>query len=200
MSSTTFKAFIVPRNKDETDLSWLLNTRKYLRSFEAARMYKEILGRKDIDQVSIDDWVKAKNLDTNRDIFLSIYTSAPDYTHSHIATYLANAETKDLGLALAIEFEKFEQFYRSGVEISELIIYLENNILNENEVNFIKDNNEIIENIFNRIIDNQKIMYHNLLKNFFMIIKNSGLDNLSIIFTKKKIQIYVLNFIKDCCN
>ena len=27
------------------------------------------------------------------------------------------------------------------------IIYLENNILNENEVNFIKDNNEIIENI-----------------------------------------------------
>ena len=62
MSSTVFNAFIVPRKEGETELSWLLNTRKYLRSFEIIEMYKEILKREEIEKVSVDDWVKAKNI------------------------------------------------------------------------------------------------------------------------------------------
>lgn len=191
MSSTTFNAFVVPRNEDETDLSWLLNTRKYLRSFEVIEMYKKIFKKEEIEKVSVNDWVKAKNSSINRDVILSLFTSAPDYDPSDIPTYLANDATKDLGLALAIQFEEFEQFYRSNVEISELILYLENNILNEHDINLIKDNKKIIENVFDRIIDQEKVMYHNLRNNFLNIIQNSVLKSLSSIFNKKKISAYI---------
>ena len=73
-------------------------------------MYKEILKREEIEKVSVDDWVKAKNINVNRDVILSLFTSAPDYAPSDIVTYLANDATKDLGLALAIQFEDFENF------------------------------------------------------------------------------------------
>ena len=191
MSSTVFNAFIVPRKEGETELSWLLNTRKYLRSFEIIEMYKEILKREEIEKVSVDDWVKAKNINVNRDVILSLFTSAPDYAPSDIVTYLANDATKDLGLALAIQFEDFEKFYGSNVEIPDLILYLENNILNEHDINLIKDNKDIIENVFDRIVDKEKVMYHNLLNNFLNIIQNSVLQNLSSIFSKKKISAYI---------
>ncbi len=191
MSSTEFNAFIVPRKEGETELSWLLNTRKYLRSFEIIEMYKEILKREEIEKVSVDDWVKAKNINVNRDVILSLFTSAPDYAPSDIVTYLANDATKDLGLALAIQFEDFEKFYGSNVEIPDLILYLENNILNEHDINLIKDNKDIIENVFDRIVDKEKVMYHNLRNNFLNIIQNSVLQNLSSIFNKKKISAYI---------
>jgi hypothetical protein len=60
MNNNQYKAYIIPRKIDESDLSWLLNTRKYLRGFEARKMYKEILSRDDVIKVSVNEWVKAK--------------------------------------------------------------------------------------------------------------------------------------------
>ncbi|MGQ9375231.1 hypothetical protein ACUM6W_15540 [Acinetobacter tandoii] len=191
MESIVYNASIVPRKENETDLSWILNTRKYLRYFEARSMYQNILAREVVEKVTSEDWIKAKNLQKDRDIILSLFISAPDYDHTDINTYLAAPETKELGLALAIEFEDFKSFHSVGLTLPNLILYLENNILNQEELNLIKNDEDIIRGLFKRVVDKDKIMFHNLVKNLLNIFKTSTLANLSDIVTSKNIGLYI---------
>ncbi|MEQ1106727.1 hypothetical protein [Acinetobacter seifertii] len=191
MESKNYSISIVPRKENETDLSWIFNTRKYLRYFEARSMYKNILGRETIEKVNLQDWIGAKSLQTDRDIVLSSFISAPDYNSTDILTYLANTETKDLGLALAIEFEDFKSFHSAGVTLPNLILYLENNILNEDQLNLIKNDESIIRGLFARVVDKDQVMFHNLVKNLLNIFKFSDLENLSDIVTSKNISLYI---------
>ncbi|OTT95371.1 hypothetical protein [Acinetobacter baumannii] len=191
MNKTQYKAYIVPRKKDESDLSWLLNNRKYLRGFEARKMYKEILSRDEVRKVSVDEWVKAREATLHKDILLSIFTSAPDYSPSDIDSYLSQQETKDLGLALAIEFEKFDKFYSANVDMQDIILYMENNVLDQADIVGIKDNIDLMTALFLRIIDKKKVMFTNLIQNFFNLLQASNLVGLSTVFDQEKIAQYI---------
>lgn len=191
MNKIQYKAYIVPRKKDESDLSWLLNNRKYLRGFEARKMYKEILNRDDVSKVSVDEWVKAKEATQHKDILLSIFTSAPDYSPSDIDSYLSQQETKDLGLALAIEYEKFDKFYSANVDMQDIILYMENNILSQPDIVGIKDNIDLVTALFLRIIDKKKVMFTNLIQNFLNLLQASTLVDLSTVFDEEKIAQYI---------
>lgn len=191
MQSMTYNAYIVPRKENEPDLSWIVNTRKYLRYFEARSMYKHLLGRENVEKVNAQDWTKAKNLNKDRDVILSIFISAPDYDSTDILSYLANPETKELGLALAIELEDFKKFHSSGVSLSDLILYLENNILNENDLDLVKNDESLISGLFRRVVDKEQVMFHNLVKNLLNIFKATELKNLSDIVTSKNIGLYI---------
>ena len=191
MHKIQYKAYIVPRKKDESDLSWLLNNRKYLRGFEARKMYREILNRDDVSKVSVDEWVKAKEATLHKDILLSIFTSAPDYSPSDIDSYLSQQETKDLGLALAIEYEKFDKFYSANVDMRDIILYMENNILSQPDIVGIKDNIDLVTALFLRIIDKKKVMFTNLIQNFLNLLQVSTLVDLSTVFDEEKIAQYI---------
>ncbi|MBO8215383.1 MULTISPECIES: hypothetical protein [Acinetobacter calcoaceticus/baumannii complex] len=191
MDKIQYKAYIVPRKKDESDLSWLLNNRKYLRGFEARKMYKEILSRDEVRKVSVDEWVRAKEATRYNDILLSIFTSAPDYSPSDIDSYLSRQETKDLGLALAIEYEKFDKFYSAGVDMQDIILYMENNILSQADMVGIKDNIDLVTAIFLRIIDKKKVMFINLIQNFLNLLEASTSVDLSTVFDEEKIAQYI---------
>lgn len=193
MQSMTYNAYIVPRKENESDLSWIVNTRKYLRYFEARSMYRQILGRENVDKVNVRDWVKANGLDKDkdRDVILSIFISAPDYDSTDILSYLANPETKELGLALAVEFEDFKKFYSAGVSLSDLILYLENNILDEDDLGLIKNDESLIGGLFSRIVDKEQVMFHNLVKNLLHILQVTELQDLSDIVSSKNIGLYI---------
>lgn len=191
MSLDKVKFFIIPKNCNETELAWLVETRKYIQRFQARQMYKELLLKSPIQKVSPEEWIAAKNKEADRNIYLTIYIAAPDYDNNDITHYLSNPETKDLGLALAIEFEDFEKFFRSDISLNQLIIYLENNILSDDDISLIKSDKEFIKGIFDRIIDKDKIMYHNLQNNFLNIIKECQVSLVSDILTSKKIATYI---------
>lgn len=191
MESIAYNVSIVPRKEDETDLSWILNTRKYLRYFEARSMYMQLLDKKEVEKVSLHNWIKAKALKENRDIILSAFISAPEYDSEDVAVYLTHPESKELGLALAIEFEDFQSFYRAGLTLPNLILYLENNILNEEDLKLINNDESVIRGVFSRVVDKEQVMFHNLVKNLFNIFKTSILENISDIVTPKNISLYI---------
>lgn len=188
---------IAPRRIDESEVSWIYRTRNYISHYDARKIYFSFFSEdkdkdkdKEVPPPSKNLWQNASNDTEKRDVLLTALISAPDfYTKDIILDYIKTPETRNLGVALAICDEYFEIVIRFASN-DEIIFYLENNQLNDNQVAFIKDP-ALLKDLMHRIVDTKKVMYTKLVTNFHKIISEPSFEHNEIIdsnFVKKYIE------------
>lgn len=185
-------ATIVPRETCESNVVWIYKTRKYISHFDARKMYfLSFSGDKDKDvpPPDISLWAQANDAPENSDILLTALISAPMvFSKQKISDYMMSPETRDLGVALAICNEHFEELLKVASN-DEIILYLENNNLNEDQLSTVNDI-LLLKAIMNRIIDKKKVIFTILINNFYRII-TQGSFSFSDIFNAEFIAKYI---------
>ena len=162
---------VVPRTKDITDVSWLLKTRRYIPHYDAYQAYKLIYGSEPMGQPSVDEWSKIIACDVDRDVRITANIVAHDFNVECVKEYLEYAPTKDIGIALAIEFRMLKDIV-SIAEESDIILYLTEHILDDTESSLILESG-LLKSIARRVIDKCQTMYTTLINNFATLLKLS---------------------------
>ncbi|ENC6432636.1 hypothetical protein ABKX88_000805 [Aeromonas veronii] len=185
-------AVVVPRNQCASDVEWIYKTRMYISHFDARKIYfLSFSGDKneDVPPPDASTWASINKEIEQKDILLTALISAPTYFGKEsIISYIKNPITKDLGIALAISESLFDEII-SVANHDEIILYLENNNLVEEQLPLVNDTS-LLNAIMNRITDKKKVMYTTLLNNFYRIVTHEQFSK-SDIFNEAFISKYI---------
>ena len=167
-------ASILPRQKDDTDASWIYKSRKYIHPSDCIGSLTKAHGKPaKIVAPTIKKWTKFLSKDDfSRQFLMTVYSVVPDFTESDISNYLSCHQTLSLGVALSIETRKLENVLKYG-EPADLCLYVEEYNLSDNEINVISSNAASMQTIYNRLLDKEKVMYTILVTNFHLLLQHS---------------------------
>ncbi|MEZ9203656.1 hypothetical protein AB4151_14830 [Vibrio splendidus] len=181
----------IPRDLDESEVSWIYKTRKYISIFQAREIYDIKYGVSDYQKITATKYCEAID-GSESELLLTALYSAPLYDVNDIIDYINIDSLKSLALALAIEFNKFDIVVKYGDE-SDVILYLENVIIDDNDIKLLDDNDDkTLVAISSRIVDGNKVRYNLLMNNFTNILK-AYKQKYSFIINQKYIRTYIEN-------
>lgn len=160
---------IVPRTKDMNDVAWLLKTRRYISKYDVYDAYKSIYGVEPEGIPTAEEIAKVFEEGEDRDVKITVKIVSHYFEKSCVAEYLSEEATKELGVALAIEFRMLKPIIGTA-EDSDIFLYLTEYLLNDGEISLIIKNG-VMEKLSKRIIDKSKVMYTTLIKNFEKLLK-----------------------------
>lgn len=160
---------IVPRTKDMNDVAWLLKTRRYISKYDVYDAYKSIYNVEPEGIPTIEEMAKVFEEGENRDARVTVKIVSHYFEESCVAEYLSEEATRELGVALAIEFRMLKPIIGIA-EDSDIFLYLTEYLLDEDELSLIVKSG-VMEKLSKRLIDKRKVMYTTLIKNFEQLLK-----------------------------
>lgn len=159
---------IYKKNRNESLTSWILNTRRYVHPYETRKYYSNLFG-----DIKKEDNTLLLLPKLNKDSRFYYHQLAYIYTNydcdNSIKDILDNELTKSFGVVLAIERKLLSEYINYFTD-EEILLYLENNDMTDNDFNSLFGVN-FVDKLSRRIIDAKKVMYTRLVDNLYIYIK-----------------------------
>lgn len=160
---------VVPHKKNETNVSWLYETRRYISRYDVSKEYKLMFGSEPEGVPSAEELEEIFKYQEDRDVRVTVKIVSHSFNESCIRGYLENEVTKDFGIALAIEFRRMEEIIDIA-DYSDIFLYMTEYPLTDAEMSLVFKRG-VLKQLALRLIDKSKVMYTTLLGNFERLLK-----------------------------
>ncbi|MDP2562132.1 hypothetical protein [Psychrobium sp. 1_MG-2023] len=160
---------VVPRTKDMNDVSWLFKTRRYISKYDVYDAYKSLYGKEPKGIPTTEELVKVFEQSEEKETRVTLKIVSHSFEEHCVDEYINEGATKQLGIALAIEFRMLKEIINIADD-SDIFLYLTEYSLNEEELSLIAESG-LMKSLSKRIIDRRKVMYTTLTENFEKLLK-----------------------------